>query len=421
MNIMINANNNNTKKLIRLFTVILFILFLIPLQFFQRPPGEALVSNNILKSISLLIFLGTELIEFYYNYSSEKINLSRLLFGVRIFSLIFIIFYEYKQTGIVNPFYINLSPLLAFNVPFVMSSKKSTIFIISLCILISLLDNYNFTLHNLDFYYKIMILLQRIFIVVIFYLFANFWQIDRNNSFEKEKLLKQLHKSQIELKKYASEIAKTSVLEERTRIARDMHDNIGHSLTALQIQLRKAQAFLDIDLNESKESINSAIEVASSSLQDTRAVLNDLTHPSNEFYMGNKIKSVILTLEQSGIIINKDIEKEDSSCNYATLIALFRVIQEGSTNIIKHSNAKHVSIKLNYTDDEAHLIVEDDGDGFDLQKYYSHNETKGIGLIGLKERFELIRGSFIIESEIGKGTKLIATAPKDPVQIIGEN
>ena len=418
---MMITTNNNTKKLIRLFIVIIYILFLIPLQFSKRPPGEALLSENILNSIILAIFIITELIEFYYNYSSKKILLSQFLFGIRLLSIIFVITYGFKQSGEIIPFYINLIPLLAFYASFIMSSKKSIIFIIFLCIINALLDNYNFSIHEIDFYYKIMILLQRIFIVVIFYLFATFWEIDRNNSYDKEKLLKQLHKSQIELKKYASEIAKTSVLEERTRIARDMHDNIGHSLTALQIQLRKAQAFLDIDLNESKNSINSAIEVASSSLQDTRAVLNDLTHSDNKFYMEDKIKTVISTLEQSGIKVEQEIEKEDSSCNYATLIALFRVIQEGSTNIIKHSMAKHVSIKLNYTKEEAHLIVEDDGNGFDLKKYYSSINKKGIGLVGLKERFELIRGSFIIKSEIGKGTKLIATAPKDPVQIIGEN
>ncbi|MDC7237848.1 MAG: sensor histidine kinase [Sphaerochaetaceae bacterium] len=266
-----------------------------------------------------------------------------------------------------------------------------------------------------------MIILQRIFIVVIFYLFSNFWQIDRNNSLEKEILLNQLNKSQIELRKYASEIAKTSVLEERTRIARDMHDNIGHSLTALQIQLRKAQAFFDIDSNESKTAINAAIEVATSSLQDTRAVLNDLTQSDTKFSMEKKIKPIISTLKQSGIEVEESIEKEDSSCNYATLIALFRVIQEGSTNIIKHSNANKVSIKLNYTKEEAHLIIEDNGIGFDSEKYYETKDKKGLGLVGLAERFELIRGSFKINSECGKGTIIIATAPKNPVKIIGEN
>jgi signal transduction histidine kinase len=415
------TNNNNTKKLIRLFIVIIYILFLIPLQFSQRPPGESLLSETILKSILLTIFIITELIDFYNNYSTKKTLMLNIFFGIRLLSLVLIFAYEYKESGEIEPFYINLIPLLAFYTSFIMSSKKSIAFIILLCLINILLDSFNFRKLDIDFYYMIMIILQRIFIVVIFYLFSNFWQIDRNNSLEKEKLLNQLNKSQIELRKYASEIAKTSVLEERTRIARDMHDNIGHSLTALQIQLRKAQAFFDINPNESKTAINAAIEVATSSLQDTRAVLNDLTQSDTKFSMEKKIKPIISTLKQSGIEVEENIEKEDSSCNYATLIALFRVIQEGSTNIIKHSKANKISIKLNYTKEEAHLIIEDNGIGFDSEKYYETKDKKGLGLVGLAERFELIRGSFKINSECGKGTIIIATAPKNPVKIIGEN
>ncbi len=420
MNKMI-TNNNNTKKLIRLFIVILYILFLIPLQFSQRPPGDSILSENILKSLLLSLFIITELIDFFNNYSTKKTLMLNILFGIRLLSLIFVFVYEYKISGEIILFYINLIPLLAFYSSFIMSSKKSIAFIIFLCLVNILLDSYNFRIHKIDFYYMFMIILQRIFIVVIFYLFANFWQIDRNNSLEKERLLNQLNKSQIELKKYASEIAKTSVLEERTRIARDMHDNIGHSLTALQIQLRKALAFFDIDSNESKDAINSAIEVASQSLQDTRSVLNDLTQSDTKFSLEPKIKPIISTLKQSGITIELNIEKEDNSCNYATLIAIFRAIQEGSTNIIKHSKADKVAISLKYTSDEALLIIEDNGIGFNRDQYKNSNDKKGLGLIGLEERFELIRGSFEIISEMGKGTKIVATAPKNPVKIIGEN
>jgi two-component system sensor histidine kinase DegS len=137
--------------------------------------------------------------------------------------------------------------------------------------------------------------------------------------------------------------------------------------------------------------------------------------------MKKKIAPIISTLTQSGIEVKYAISEDNESMNYASLIALYRFAQECSTNIIKHSKASQVSLDLYYTKDEAIMEIKDNGIGFDFDKISKANTKNGMGLYGLIERFELIRGKIEIESSIKNGVKIIAYAPKDPVQLIGEN
>jgi len=303
---------------------------------------------------------------------------------------------------------------------FVFPEKFSIAITVFLTSLTLLFDTNNFLHSDMELYYGLLLIVQRTITILIFYLFAKFWDADRTVSYKNDQLLSTLNAREDELKKYAREIAKTSILEERTRIARDMHDSIGHSLTAIQIQLRTADAFLDVDKANCKKAIDSALEVASSSLQDTRVVLNDLREPEKHFSLKMKINPIITVLKQSGIKVEASISDDNDNMNYASLIALLRFVQEGTTNIIKHSEATEAKIELSYTRDEAILSIEDNGIGFDIGNLSKNDTIDGMGLHGLIERFELIRGNIVITSSPQKGTKIVANAPKDPVKLIGD-
>lgn len=415
-----DASKYKSKKYIRLFIIIIYLLFMTPLQFSFEPNKMNNIFNIILKTTIIISFVIFELIEYYNNYDSKKKKLNTFLFIIRVLAIIITFLFEYRNKNNIDPFYVNIIPLLVFYSFFIFPPKLSLSTLIFFCGLNFIYNDKNLALNQFPIYYSWLLKLQRIIINFIFYLFAKFWQSDLSNTIERDKLVLELNQSKNELKEYANEISKITILEERTRIAREMHDNIGHSLTAIQIQLRKALAFIKKDEDESKKSIEAALEVSASSLKDTRAVLNDLSKSNADFNLKEKINSVLSILMQSGIEVESNIEEQNSEFNYSSLLALFRFSQECSTNIIKHSNATKVKFSLKYKKQFALIEIEDNGIGFNYNKLKTDNNS-GMGIKGLIERFELIHGSLNIKSSENKGTIITAYAPKDPVKLIGEN
>lgn len=96
-------------------------------------------------------------------------------------------------------------------------------------------------------------------------------------------------------------------------------------------------------------------------------------------------------------------------------ITVYRVVQEALGNILKHANARNVSIILDSRPDYILVIIEDDGCGFEVERVWKEHGQRHLGLLGMKERTKLAKGSFHIESEIGSGTTVYVRIP-----IVGE-
>ncbi len=410
----------SNKRNLRLFIVLLYQLLGLPFQFWMMNDRPNQLHDLLTKLMLFSIFVVFEIIEYLMEYPSKNRRPVKFLFLIRFLTISAAFFYNYITVGFIDPYLYTFVTLIVFYSYFVFPGKLSITITVVLTSLTIFFDTSNFLHSNLELYYGLLLIVQRTITILIFYLFAKFWDADRTVSYKNDQLLSALNAREEELKKYAREIAKTSILEERTRIARDMHDSVGHSLTAIQIQLRTADAFLDIDRDNCKKAIDSALEVASNSLQDTRAVLNDLREPEKHFSLKMKINPIITVLKQSGIKVEASISDDNDNMNYASLIALLRFVQEGTTNIIKHSEATEVRIVLTYSRDEAILSIEDNGVGFDINNLSKDGMADGMGLHGLIERFELIRGNIVITSSPQKGTKIVANAPKDPVKLIGD-
>ncbi len=419
MNVIQDKKYSNKRNL-RLFIVLLYQILGVPFQFWVKGGQPSGTYHNLgMKLLILTIFALFEILEYISVYPSKNVWFIKPLFYIRILAVVSALSANYYSTGIIDPYFYTFITLIGFYSYFIFPERVSASVTVFLALVMILFDAENFLHSNLELYYGLILIIQRTMTILIFYLFAKFWDADRNVSYTNDELLKTLSIREEKLKEFAREIAKTSILEERTRIARDMHDSVGHSLTAIQIQLRTAEAFLDVDKDGCRKALNSALEAATSSLQDTRAVLKDLREPELSFSLKEKIEPIIGTLRQSGINVRADIANDNDNMNYASLIALLRFTQEGATNIIKHSQATAVSVTLSYSRDEAILTIEDNGTGFDAKKYLREKKKTGIGLYGLIERFELIRGSVTITSFPGKGAKIEARAPKDPVKLIG--
>jgi two-component system NarL family sensor kinase len=196
---------------------------------------------------------------------------------------------------------------------------------------------------------------------------------------------------------------------ERERLSRDLHDSLGQSLIALKLKLENIEPdYISKDnsiLEEAKTDIDSIIH-------DIRNMSNDLM-PSvlKEFGLTTAIRNMCHELST---LLNFDIDLfvdiKDIKISQKESIYIYRIIQEGLSNIIKHANANSAGIELNSTNDIIEIIMQDDGIGFNLEGSYS---TNGNGLYYMKERVNLLNGSLKINSELNNGTKITITIKKD--------
>ncbi len=266
----------------------------------------------------------------------------------------------------------------------------------------------------------IVILLYQLMSILLMFLFAKFWKEDRKNRERQRMLTMEIQASQKELRKYASHVSRVVALEERTRIARDIHDSLGHTLTAVSIQLNKAEAFFEKDPKVSTRAISDARLSMHEAMIDIRSTLDTLNAQSEGFDLFAQVRKPLGSLSQAGIHVRRDFVGNTEGYNIAVLLALYRFVQEGATNILKHADAHEVSLEIILDGHQAYAELRDNGVGFDSNEHGSKGkELSGYGLTGLADRIALVRGTFSVESSAGHGTTLKLSMPKDPVALIG--
>lgn len=210
-----------------------------------------------------------------------------------------------------------------------------------------------------------------------------------------------------QLRKYALRIEDQATLQERNRIARDIHDSLGHSLTALNLQLETALKLWSTNPEKAAQFLMQAKRLGSTALQDVRQSVSTMrSEPWQERSLDAAIASLVAGFEQSNgiapmcsIILDRAIPTNIS-------ISIYRIVQEALTNISKYASATEVKIQLQATTTELYLLVQDNGKGFNLEE----NKT-GFGLQGMRERTLALDGQLAIDSTPGAGCRIIAKFP----------
>lgn len=202
--------------------------------------------------------------------------------------------------------------------------------------------------------------------------------------------------------------------EERKRIARELHDEIGQALTALIMALGTAEEEMPDELSELKQRLGAVRDLTSATLEEIRRLMLDLRPtllddlgliPAISWYAEK-------TLARAGLELKLDAEGLKRRLPSTIETALFRVVQEAITNIVKYAAASRVRIWLKFSDSTVTASVEDDGRGFDLRRPQCNgNGLSGLGLLGMEERMRLLGGSFRIDSSPGSGTRLTFEIP----------
>ena len=197
---------------------------------------------------------------------------------------------------------------------------------------------------------------------------------------------------------------------DRTRIARELHDNIGQSLAILKIRMLRAGQPVFGDVKKTHAGLKELAGELDAIARRLGRLSHDLHSSELEFLgLSAAVKSHCRECsEQMRIPIQCHCDSGDKRLDNITALAFLRVVQEAIHNAIKHSRAAGITVRLHISDQELSLEISDDGVGFDIE---AARLAAGLGLISMRERIHLIGGEFNITSSPGKGTRLIARAP----------
>ena len=191
---------------------------------------------------------------------------------------------------------------------------------------------------------------------------------------------------------------------ERTRIARDIHDSLGHTLTTLDIQLEVAQTLRQRDPEQARQALDTAKLLASQCLTDVRRALQ--TMRQTNFNLNQALGTLVEQVQQNQPF-KIQMQVNLPQLPLQTSHQLYCIVQEGLTNIRKHAQATHARLQSQFTSDSVTLELIDDGKGFDLELPRS-----GFGLRGMQERVQLLGGELKIDSAPDQGTYIQVTIPR---------
>lgn len=208
--------------------------------------------------------------------------------------------------------------------------------------------------------------------------------------------------------------------KDRQRIARELHDSSVQSLTGMLHKLELCTMLIDKDSIKAKLELTAMIDTLRSVINEIRDIIYDLK-PMSLDDLGLTL-SVKRLAEQISSAVNVKINVYHNNEIYvnSSLISttIFRVIQEACINSVKHSGAKVININLEYDETYIAVSVTDDGIGFDIEEQYKKdiNSTSGFGLSIMKERINLLNGTFTINSTRDKGTSIDIRVPSNSAQ-----
>ncbi len=222
-------------------------------------------------------------------------------------------------------------------------------------------------------------------------------------------LMKQLKQQQdslaqtnIQLTDYATTLEDLTISRERNRMARELHDTLAHTLSALSVQLETVKAYWEVDPTTAQHMLDKSLAATRSGLQETRRALKSLrASPLEDMGLSLALRQLATeTAERANLQLNLSTPTHFPPLPQAIEQCLYRVTQEATANVSHHANARTITVQLTFNGDIL-LQVSDDGQGFDPQQA----ELAGhFGLAGMRERAALVGGVLNVTSQPGAGT-----------------
>lgn len=223
---------------------------------------------------------------------------------------------------------------------------------------------------------------------------------------EIERLAQALQSANQLLREYSVQAEELAITRERNRLAREIHDSLGHFLTVINVQLQAAQAVLDTDPARARSALEKSQMLAQDGLQEVRRSVTALREsPLDRKPLPEVIDELLAALRASGMVTELTVLGTPQPLDPRIGLTLYRVAQEGLTNVHKHARASRVDVTLAYEPETAvSLTIQDNGVG-------ATATGGGFGLLGLQERIELLNGKMVVETAVSQGFTLHVSLP----------
>lgn len=201
--------------------------------------------------------------------------------------------------------------------------------------------------------------------------------------------------------------------EERKRISRELHDEVGQALTTMMVSMRILSDHAQDE--KQRQILLGARELAANTLNNIRTLAVNLRPPViDDLGLVPAMKKYIADFKElHAIEVDFKVVGAELHIPGHTAMTLYRIMQESLNNIVKHSNAQQVWIYTEIRKNHIFFNVMDDGQGFCPEELQKKRREKRLGVYGMEERVQLLGGTFRIESETGKGTRIVVIVPNE--------
>jgi len=245
---------------------------------------------------------------------------------------------------------------------------------------------------------------------------ATFTQValrERQTRKEVERLAAELAAANQKLRAYAGQVEELATIQERNRLAREIHDTLGHYLTVINVQLAAAQAVIDTDQPRALEAVRKAQTLTQEGLGDVRRSVAALrADPTAGQPLPQALEELAEACRAAGLVTHIEVTGQPRALKPQTESALYRAAQEALTNIRKHARASRVDVLVDYGHGAGagpvRLSVRDNGVGAAAG---AAEGAAGFGLLGVRERLQLIGGQVRLVTAPGEGFRLEVEVP----------
>jgi signal transduction histidine kinase len=242
------------------------------------------------------------------------------------------------------------------------------------------------------------IFVQTIIFFVVGYMIVKLMNVQRQQR-------QRLREANARLAQYASTLEQLTISRERNRLARELHDVLAHTLSGVAVELEGLRAMLRLDAERANVLLNHALQAIREGLTETRRAVKELrAKPLEDLGVALAVRALAESYAgrfDFGIELSIDPDVGDYGAEVQQCV--YRIAQEALTNIADHAQAQTAQLVLKRDRDHLRLIIRDDGCGFDVNLGAAEYQY---GLLGMRERAEMIGGCLAVTSQVGKGTQI---------------
>lgn len=249
-------------------------------------------------------------------------------------------------------------------------------------------------------------------IVPAWILYLMFWFIGRTIRQRRLQQAERLEDLAARLEVEREEKARVAVAEERSRISRELHDVIAHSVSVMVVQAQAAQRLLEGEQRESRQALGSIETTGRQALTEMRRLLGILRRTDAELALApqpslGRLDALIEQVREAGLPTELRVEGEARPLPPGVDLSAYRIVQEALTNTLKHAGPSRAKVMIRYRDEELELEISDDGPGT------GGSGGAGQGLVGMRERVALYGGVLKSGKKVDGGYLVRARLPLD--------